>query len=60
MLVPNPLMTFHKDSLCLCGSGKKFKLCHRPRLPRMVTKELADESAAVMKKAKRARAKGEF
>ena len=36
----NPIRDWPRNAQCICGSGKKFKKCHAPKIP-MVCK--ADE-----------------
>jgi uncharacterized protein YchJ len=56
VLVPNPLMTIDKNAHCPCGSGYRFKLCHRPKLPCMVPQKLADDNESLLRQMARARA----
>ena len=46
----NPLLTLPRNRLCPCLSAKKFKLCCLPRLPKVVTKEHAEQFKAQMKR----------
>lgn len=50
-LVPNPLMSFPRNQTCFCNSGKKFKHCHRKKLPPEILASLAAETKDVMRRA---------
>lgn len=39
----NPLLGIPRNHLCPCDSGKKFKHCHLPTLPRAIPEQLAGE-----------------
>lgn len=47
-LVPNPLTKYPRNERCMCGSGRKFKVCHQPHLPGMVSPELAAQGRTVI------------
>jgi uncharacterized protein YchJ len=49
-------MTIDKNAHCPCGSGYRFKLCHRPKLPCMVPQKLADDNESLLRQMARARA----
>lgn len=46
----NPLLTLPVNMRCPCRSGKKFKQCCRPKLPKAVSKENALKYLGQMKK----------
>ncbi len=48
-LVWNPLVALPRNMPCPCASGKKFKSCHLPNLPRVVPKDLAAQYGLAMK-----------
>lgn len=45
----NPLLSLPRNMFCPCESGKKFKSCHLPTMPRYVTHELAAEYSKSIK-----------
>lgn len=45
----NPLIKIERNRPCPCGSGKKFKLCHLPEMPRIIPEEMAKEYHAAMR-----------
>lgn len=46
----NPLMKFPRNMNCPCDSGKKFKKCCLPWMPRVIDSKLAEEYASAMDK----------
>lgn len=46
----NPLLTLSRNRPCPCLSGRKFKTCCLPKLPRVVAKEQAVSIREQMKK----------
>ena len=40
-LVKNPVFRFPRNQECFCNSRRKFKKCHEPRMPQLVTRREA-------------------
>lgn len=45
----NPLVTLPRNMPCPCDSGKKYKHCHLPVMPRAIPEKLAAEYAEQIK-----------
>ncbi len=48
-MVWNPMKRYNGNDPCLCGSGKKYKKCHRPSMADCVTPEEAKSISARIK-----------
>ncbi len=52
-LVWNPLAYFPRNMPCFCGSGKKFKRCHKLTMHAGVTPKMAEAYASLVAHVKR-------
>lgn len=47
--VPNPLLSKPRNSNCLCGSMKKWKLCCLPTMPRLIPESEIQDHLEMLK-----------
>lgn len=46
--VPNPMLRWPRNTVCFCGSGRKFKKCHMHKVPSMILRSEANEFIEIM------------